>query len=94
MAGPLTPDETADIVEVGRGLLNAHVAEGLLELLSRERVLLENSDLGDGEARQITIHNMTILAAAAARIKELGGPSPRVQEPDGGPEPEEEEPAG
>lgn len=69
MSEPLTPEELKDIQEVGEHMRHVDVAEGLEQLLSREKVLLEQSDLGEGEARQITIHNITILAAAAARIR-------------------------
>lgn len=71
MTTEITNEEKSEMESVAWGLSNASISEGLQFLLEREKVLLEQSDMGEGEAREITIHNMTILLAAAARISEM-----------------------
>lgn len=56
---------------IGEALSDAHLSEVLADLAVREAALLEG-ELGQGELREVTIHNATVLAAAAARLR----PSP------------------
>ena len=67
----LTDEEIADIQKVGENLPHAQLSDWLIDLYDREKIILEQSDMGEGEARKVTIHNMTVLLAAAARIKDL-----------------------
>ena len=66
---PITNEEKSDMEFIALGLSNESVSEGLQFLLDREKSLLEQ--LETGEMREITLHNMTILLAAAARITDL-----------------------
>lgn len=67
---PLTDDEKEDIKATGEILTDIQLAETLEELSHREAVLLE-SELGQDDLREITLHNLTVLAAAAARLRAL-----------------------
>ena len=67
---PLTDEEKEDVQKTGEILSDSQLAETLEELFNRELSLLEGP-LGEGDMRQITIHNATVLAAAAARIREI-----------------------
>jgi hypothetical protein len=71
MPEPISADEKKEIETIATGLSNTSLSEGLQSLLKRETVLLEQSDMGEGEAREITLHNIALLVAAATRIKEL-----------------------
>lgn len=65
---PATPEELEQIRRFGETLLNEHIAEVLMDMYNREETLLD-TDIGkDAEMREITIHNMAVLAGAAARI--------------------------
>ena len=66
---PITNEEKSDMEFIALGLSNESVSEGLQFLLDREKSLLEQ--LETGEMREITLNNMTILLAAAARITDL-----------------------
>lgn len=67
---PLTDVEREDIQKTGEVLTDEQLAESLEELSNREAVLLDG-ELGEGELREITLHNITVLAAAAARLRSL-----------------------
>lgn len=67
----LTDPEKEDIQKTGEILTDEQLAESLEDLTSRETTLLEG-ELGQGELREITLHNITVLAAAAARLRSLG----------------------
>ncbi len=59
---------------IGEALTDAQMAEVLEDLAVREAALLEG-ELGQGELRALTVHNATVLAAAAARLRTPpGGP--------------------
>jgi hypothetical protein len=79
MPASISPEEAQDIQTLGERISNKNLVEGLETLLSREKILLEQSDMGDGEAREITLHNIMILAAAAVKIESLTSkPEPEV----------------
>lgn len=67
---PLTDEEKEDVKATGEILTDIQLAETLEELSHREAVLLE-SELGQDDLRIITLHNLTVLAAAAARLRAL-----------------------
>lgn len=66
----LTDEERAQMQEVGEALTDDQLSEVLKELAIREHALLDGP-LGEGEMREVTVHNATVLAAAAARLKAL-----------------------
>ena len=66
MAG-VTPEEQADILKLAEGMPNSAIVETLQDLIEREKGLLD--PLGqDPEMREITLHNIACLAAAASRL--------------------------
>jgi len=80
MTRRLTNGEKAEIESIAKGISNANLSEGLQLLLNREKIILEDSDMGDDdEAREITLHNMTILIAAAARIGDLAAAEDEIE---------------
>lgn len=68
---PLTDLEKEDMQQTGEVLTDEQLAESLEDLSNREVVLLDG-ELGEGELREVTLHNITVLAAAAARLRSLG----------------------
>lgn len=71
MPGPVSVEEKKEIESIATGLSNASLSTGLQTLLNREVMLLEESDMGDGENREITLHNVALLVTATARIRDL-----------------------
>jgi hypothetical protein len=71
MTRRLTNGEKAEIESIAKGISYVNIAEGLRALLEREKIILEESDMGEGEAREITLHNMTLLIAAISRIMDF-----------------------
>ena len=63
----LTPEEKLEAQEIGKGLTDRHLIEGLQTLLERAAALLDGP-LGEGENREITTHNIMVLAVAIVRI--------------------------
>jgi hypothetical protein len=71
MPEPISTNEKTGIESIATGLSNTSLIDGLQYLLKRETVLLEQSDMGEGEARDITLHNIALLVSAITRITSL-----------------------
>jgi hypothetical protein len=65
---PATKEELELIRRYGESLKDEHVAESLMSLYEREEALLDGEAGKDPEMREITVHNMSVLAGAAARV--------------------------
>jgi len=65
---PATPDELEQIRNYGEMLRDDHMADSLIRMYEREAELLDTEIGEDQEMREITVHNMAVLAGAAARI--------------------------
>ena len=65
--GPITDEERNLIEKTAQGMTPENVNSVLLTLIERELSLLEGP-LGDGDMRDITLHNVTVLIAAAAGL--------------------------
>jgi len=78
----LTPEEMADAIKYGETLKDEHVVECLRSLVEREQEFLTNVG-DDAELREILLHNITCLAAAAARLTPDQTPLPEAGTPTG-----------
>lgn len=65
---PATPEELEQIRNYGEALRDDHMADSLIRMYEREAELLDTEIGEDQEMREITIHNMAVLAGAAARL--------------------------
>ncbi|OPZ38213.1 MAG: hypothetical protein BWY99_01673 [Synergistetes bacterium ADurb.BinA166] len=65
---PATPEEIEQVRRFGETLKDEHLAETLMDLYAREEGLLDTKAGMDPEMREITVHNMSVLAGSAARI--------------------------
>ncbi len=65
---PATPEELEQVRKFGETLKDEHLADSLVRMCARESELLDTEIGADPEMREITLHNMTVLAAAAARL--------------------------
>lgn len=71
MSKQLSEQEKSYIESMARDLPNASVVDGIQSILRRETLLLESTSVDDSEDREIIVHNMALLIAAAARIKDF-----------------------
>ena len=71
MSDGLSDQEFVDIMAMSEYLSNSKIVEDLERLAVRERAFLENHTDEKDEMREIILYNVTILAAASARIKIL-----------------------
>jgi len=65
---PATPEELEQVRLYGETLKDEHVVEALVQMGMREAGLLDTEIGADPELREITLHNMAVLAGAAARL--------------------------
>jgi uncharacterized protein YjcR len=71
MSKQLSEQEKSYIESMARDLSDANVVDGIQSILRRETLLLESTSMDDSEDREIVVHNMALLVAAAARIKDF-----------------------
>ena len=67
----ISNDERTEIEIIAINLSHASLANGLKTILNRELVLLKETEIGEGENREITLYNVALLTAATARIMDL-----------------------
>jgi len=65
---PATPEELEQVRLYGETLKDEHLVDSLIRMGSREAGLLDTEIGADPELREITLHNMAVLAGAAARL--------------------------
>ena len=71
MSKQLSEQEKSYIESMARDLSDANVVDGIQSILRRETLLLESTSMDDSEDREIVVHNMALLVAAASRIKDF-----------------------
>ena len=71
MSKQMSEQEKSYIESMARDLSDANVVDGIQSILRRETLLLESTSMDDSEDREIVVHNMALLVAAAARIKDF-----------------------
>lgn len=74
----LSPDEREKINQEAALLDDAKIAEEIEQLARREMELLSSPGFREGEMREITLWNLTVLVAAADRLSpgRTGPPEP------------------
>jgi len=71
MSGQPSEQEKSYIESIAKGLSNSSLIDGIQSILERETQLLNSTEISDSEDREIILHNMALLVAAAARIKDF-----------------------
>lgn len=78
MPSNLTDEEFTDAISLADNMGNEAIGDELERLAVREREILERlmpSQDPDGSIREITIFNIVILSAAAARVRDKANKS-------------------
>lgn len=71
MSRQMSEQEKSYIESMAKDLPNVNIVEGIQSILKRETLLLNSTDITDEEDREIIVHNMALLVAAAARIQDF-----------------------
>lgn len=70
MSRQMSEQEKSYIESMAKDLPNVNIVEGIQSILKRETLLLNSTDITDEEDREIIVHNMALLVAAA-RIQDF-----------------------